>query len=74
MNFIKNRLEALEESRRGRCPECYQKPKTTLAYCPEQGESASAAKLPTCPSCKRSLAHVIRVVYDEEGGGGYRWP
>jgi hypothetical protein len=67
VNFIKSRLKALEESRHGRCPECYQKPKTVLAYYPEQGESPP--EVPTCPSCGRSLAHVIQVVHDDEGGG-----
>ena len=62
MNVIRRRLVALEESRHGTCPECYQKPKTTLAYYPGHGESAPAAKLPTCPECGRPLAHVLRVV------------
>ena len=73
MNFIKSRLRRLEESGHGHCPECYQKLKTMLAYYPEQGESAPEA--PTCLSCSRPLAYVMRVVYDgneseAKGGGG----
>jgi len=66
VNFIKSRLEALEQSRHGTCPECRLAPERTLAYYPERGEDPPA--VPTCPSCKRPLAHVIRVVYEGEGG------
>ena len=70
MNSLGHRLRRLEESRHGHCPECYQKPKTMLAYCPEHGESPP--QVPTCPECGRPLAHVVRVIYDEgdEGEGG----
>ena len=74
MNFIRGRLARLEESRHGHCPECYQKPKTVLAYYPERGETAP--EVPTCPECGRSLAFVVCVVYvyedavdGDEGGG-----
>jgi len=73
VNFIRARLKRLEESRRGHCPECYQKPQAMLAYFPEHGETKPAAKLPTCPECGRPLAFVVRVVYEgyeDEGGGG----
>jgi hypothetical protein len=70
---IDSRLRHLEE-RGGLCPECVRKPAALLAYYPEHGESAP--QVPTCPECGRSLAVVLRVVYDDEdeGGGGYRWP
>jgi hypothetical protein len=73
VNFIKGRLRRLEESRHGACPECYQKPKTVLAYYPEQGESPP--EVPTCPECGRPLAFVVCVVDgvlvdDDEGEGG----
>jgi len=63
---IDSRLRRLEESG-GRCPECSLKSEQVLAYYPERGESAP--EIPTCPECGRSLAHVVRVVYEDEGGG-----
>ena len=74
MGSISSRLRRLEDSRHsGRCPECYLWPEPTLAYYPGRGESPP--EVPTCPSCRRPLAHVVRVVYEgDEGGGGYRWP
>ena len=69
---IDSRLRRLEEPH-GRCPECGCKPETMLAYYPEHGESAP--QIPTCPECGRSLAVAVRVVYEDEGGGGEPyWP
>jgi len=69
VNSIVNRLRRLEDSGHGHCPECYQRPKTTLAYYPDRGERPP--QVPTCLSCKRPLAHVVRVVFEGEEGGGY---
>ena len=70
MSFFKGRLRRLEErGHSGRCPECRLTPMEVLAYYPARGESPPA-KLPTCPSCGRPTAHVMRVVYEGDEGGG----
>jgi hypothetical protein len=63
---VDSRLRRLEESGRGNCPECYQKPKLLLAYYPQHGEGEP--RVPTCLTCGRPTADVLRVVYEGEGG------
>jgi hypothetical protein len=76
MSFIKNRLRRLEERRYGHCPECGLPPRGhgRLAVINEEHPDKSFAGDPDerCARCGRFLYTVLRVVYEDEGGGGRR--
>ena len=83
MNFIRGRLERLEErSRGGGCDNCGLPPnghgRIVLIDDGILGEGFPDDPDERCSRCGRYLWCVIRVVYesagDTEGGGGYRWP
>jgi hypothetical protein len=78
MGSIDSRLRRLEE-RRHRCPECGLTPdgQGRIAVINEERREKSFGGDPDerCGCCGRPLYTVLRVVYDdEEGGGDSYWP
>ncbi len=67
---IDSRLRRLEKrAGEGGCPECAGGAGIVVTYPSEPGVGTTAQR---CPRCGRALT-LIRVVYDDdEGGGGYR--
>jgi ribosomal protein S27AE len=72
MSFIRSRLRRVEEAaQRGPCPECGPGEAADgpghVVYHEDEGRPERADE--RCPRCGRPLWTVIKVVYEDEGGG-----